>query len=126
MAGKLLMQIFLLIFVVRPATLWEWALTFCCRIQALIACMMCILYSLNQNYPSHQTRKSFIASIVLFRSRIHSMRGQFEGLITVIARSHGTCSTDLSLMARGTDSYVNGLHVGKQDHLTITYNKTGG
>lgn len=54
------------------------------------------------------------------------MRGQLEGLITVIARSHGTCSTDLSLMARGTDTYVNGLHVGKQGHLTITYNKTGG
>lgn len=78
MAGKLLMQIFLLIFVVRHATLWERALTFCCRIQVLTACIMCILYSLNQNYPSHQTLESFIASIILFKSRIHSMRVIWE------------------------------------------------
>lgn len=79
MTDKLLTEVILLIFMVRDTTLWEWALPFCCRVQALLVYMISILCRPYQNYPAYLTVERFTNSITLLNNRIRARTGRFGG-----------------------------------------------
>lgn len=123
MTDKLLTEVILLIFMVRDTTLWEWALPFCCRVQALLVYMISILCrplsKLSRLFDCREVHKQHYT----VKQQNSCKDRMIWGWITELVLEHAPLSF---AFVPGTDTRFNGLHVGKQGHLTIKYNKIGG